>query len=55
MMDASFAAKIMYEGRRLTLNEKAAERTSANGIVPVCSKRYDTVIKAEIQEIQVGA
>ena len=50
MMDASLAAKIMYEGADAsTLNEKAAEyKELQNGIASVAARGYvDTVIKAE--------
>lgn len=50
MMDASLAAKIMYEGADAsTLNEKAAEyKELQNGIASAAARGYvDTVIKAE--------
>ena len=50
MMDASLAAKIMYEGAdATTLNEKAAEyKELQNGIASAAARGYvDTVIKAE--------
>ena len=50
MMDASLAAKIMYEGAdATTLNEKTAEyKELQNGIASAAARGYvDTVIKAE--------
>lgn len=50
MMDASLAAKIMYEGADAsTLNEKAAEyKELQNGIASAAARGYvDTMIKAE--------